>query len=42
MDAEKFSEYFDGAPVFYGKRISNSTLCNGYIHVSQYPDVGIR
>jgi hypothetical protein len=19
MDAEKFSEYFDGAPVFYGK-----------------------
>lgn len=22
MDAEKFSEYFDGAPVFFGKRVS--------------------
>lgn len=22
MDAEKFSEYFDGAPVFYGKWVS--------------------
>ena len=24
MDAEKFSEYFDDAPVFYGKRFGLS------------------
>ena len=42
MDAEKFSEYFDGAPVFYGKWVSNSTLCDGYIHTFQYLDVDIQ
>ncbi len=26
MDAEKFSEYFDGAPVFYGKSKHVSAL----------------
>lgn len=28
MDAEKFSEYFDGAPVFYGKSVAGERVEN--------------
>ena len=41
MDAEKFSEYFDGAPVFYGKG-THSIPCRNYIHVIQYLAVDTR
>lgn len=27
MDAEKFSEYFDNAPIFYGTRIRRLSPC---------------
>lgn len=33
MDAEKFSEYFDDAPVFYGDSFASSNVVTHYLHV---------
>ena len=43
MDAEKFAEYFDNAPTFYGMFDYANVLRHVelLIHMSQYPVVAI-